>query len=220
MPQTEHVTHLVGHHLADVILRSSQCAGIGQGFIGQQVFQALGILVSKLHRLHVAEAIGRHPREALRRLASHGVGGELLLVGHNVAHGTQQGAGAGLTTESKNTRHVSLPVFGLAGARVDEDVGVGEAGVVPGDPLHDVVAGVRSGDACGCLFGPDEVGAEGPVPIQNTVLHCLDIVGRGIGAVVEDHRLRDIESGHLRRGPTGALLQTRLSFEEARVTQI
>ena len=155
----------MGHHLAHVILRSSQCAGIGQGFIGQQVFQALGVLMRELHRLHVAEAIGRHPREALRRLASHGVGGELLLVGHNVAHGTQQGAGAGLTTESEDARHVGLTVFGLAGARVDENVGVGEAGIVPGNPLHDVVSGVRSGDTGRSLLGPDEVGTEGPVPI-------------------------------------------------------
>ena len=195
--QAEHMPHLVGHDLAHIILRGPQRPGVGQGFIREQVFQALGVLVSKFHRLHVAQAIGGHPGEALRGLATHGISGELLLVGHDVAHRTQQRPGASLSAQGKHTGHVSLTVFGLTRARVDEDVGVGEAGVIPRNPLHNVVARVGCGDAGRGLFGADQIGAKGAVPIQDAVLHRLHVVGRGVGAVMEDHRLGDIETGHL-----------------------
>ncbi len=102
--------------------------------------------------------------------------------------------------------------------RVDQQVRVGEAGIVPRYPLHDVVISIGSRDTVWRLLGLDDLFAKCTVPVQNPVLHCILIGFRRVGAIVKQNWRGDIETSDGCRCSTRVEFQLRLRLEELHVS--
>ena len=114
-------------------------------------------------------------------------------------HGPEQGTGARPAAKGEDGSDVCLAVFGFPAQRVEQHVGIGEACIVPRHPLDDVMLRIGCGDAFRRLFRPQDLFAERPVPIEDAVPDRPDVVRRGVGRIVEHHRIADIEPRDVRR---------------------
>ena len=141
----------------------------------------------------------------------------VLLRGGGFLHGAEQGAGAGFAEEGEGAGHVGLAVLGFAGEGVHQDVGIGEAGLVPRHPLHEVVLGIGGGGAIGGFGHADDFLAEDEVPIKDAVGHGLDVFGRGVGGVIEEEGLLEVKAVHAGGDAAGAEFELAFGLKETGV---
>ena len=198
MAQAQDVADFVRHHFADIILRDAQHGLVGQlrrwpalpaGRAPSAARTPAGPSRSPAPRRGTARRAAARLRFSCRPFSARPV-----LPWRGAAH-----ARARLAAKGEDAGDVGLAVLGLAAQRVEQHVGVGEAGVVPRHPLDDVMLRIGRGDAFRRLFRLHDFFAERPVPIEDAVLDRLDVIRRGVGRIVEHHRLAEIEPRNARR---------------------
>ena len=135
-------------------------------------------------------------------------------------HRPEQGTGASPAAEGEDSSDVGLAVFGFAAQRVEQHVGIREACIVPRHPLDDVMLHIGCGDAFRRLFHPQDLFAESPVPIQDALPDGPNVIRRGVGRIVEHHRIVDIEPRDAPGYAAGDRLDLPFGFKVAQVTGV
>ena len=222
--EPEDVADLVGGDLADIILGGAEHGGVGQAVGGEHRFHAGDEFRGELVMIDLADRRGRKQFMAVRcrscgialRVSGGFRGGGF----RDLAHGPEQGAGAGFAADGEDAGDKGLAVAGGAGAGIDQEIGVGEARVVPGDPLDDVVTGIGRGHAFGCRLGLDQVAAKSAVPIEDPFPHGFHIIVGCVGGVIEDDGLADVEPRDPAGGAAGDGFEPGLSLEEAEIPAV
>jgi hypothetical protein len=89
-------------------------------------------------------------------------------------------------------------MFRFPGDWVEQNVRISESGVIPRHPLNDVEPRVRRGHAIRSFLHLNDLFAESAVPVENPVRDSLNKIARGIGRVMENERLTNIEPRNTR----------------------